>query len=253
MGQGLMMGYAFTALRRVSSGNLTPGMPDMSSLDDLVQPVRLAAAAYVIAVLPLVITLITTGFSVMAMLSAPRTKARPAKAAVQTMAVPSAIATESDEGKDPNQLLQEMADQAAAAQAAGTSLEEPYDEPAAEPESHGGEAGVAALLMATLSFVWALGYFPVAFMVAAISQSVWSTLDPREGLRAISAMGKTYWHAAGLAAVLFVGCGIVRAVVGLHPVTGFLLGPVVECYQWLAVGCLLGLAIFKRAVELGFD
>lgn len=255
--QGLMMGYAFTALRRVSHGNLTAGMPDMASLDDFVQPVRLAAASYLIAMLPFILVLFTTGFSLLNMVASAAHKARAPRAKVTKKYTPPPsaipIATESDdEGKDPNELLQELADQAAAAQASGTPMEDPEPEPEPEPEASGGSA-VAGIVLGTLSLIWALGYFPVAFMVAAISQSVWSTLDPREGLRAISAMGQTYWHAVGVTTALFVGCGLVRALVGVHPLTGFVLGPVVECYQWLAVGCVLGLAIFKRAEALGFD
>ena len=43
------------------------------------------------------------------------------------------------------------------------------------------------------------------------------------------------------------------ALLGLIPLAGKFLGAFVQSYTYLAVGCLLGLAVFKKAPELGLD
>jgi hypothetical protein len=42
-------------------------------------------------------------------------------------------------------------------------------------------------------------------------------------------------------------------VLGLIPLAGKFLGAFVDSYAYLVIGCLLGLAVFKKAAELGLD
>jgi predicted Zn finger-like uncharacterized protein len=53
--QGLLLAYAFTAINRVSSGNLRDYMPDVSDPTSLVEPLRLSAAALIVSAGPLLL------------------------------------------------------------------------------------------------------------------------------------------------------------------------------------------------------
>jgi hypothetical protein len=90
-------------------------------------------------------------------------------------------------------------------------------------------------------------------VAAAISRGFLSTLNPVAGISAIRSMGATYWSAMGV----YTGIAVVEtalvAVLGFIPLAGKFLGAFVQSYTYLAVGCLLGLAVFKKAPELGLD
>lgn len=104
-----------------------------------------------------------------------------------------------------------------------------------------------------LALLWKLVYSPVALVAGAISQSFLKTLNPVVGLDAIRKMGPTYWAAMGLYTVLAVGEFLAGAALGLVPFVGAFLRAFVQSYAYLAIGCLLGLAVFKKAPELGLD
>ena len=90
-------------------------------------------------------------------------------------------------------------------------------------------------------------------MAAAISRSFLATLNPLEGLSGIRAMGATYWSAMGVYTAIAVVEFVLVALLGLIPFAGRFLGAFVQSYTYLATGCLLGFAVFKRAPELGLD
>jgi hypothetical protein len=46
---------------------------------------------------------------------------------------------------------------------------------------------------------------------------------------------------------------IVGAILGFIPLLGGLVRAFVDAYAYLMIGCTLGLAVFKKAPELGFD
>ena len=52
---GLLYAYSFTAINRVSSGNTTNFMPDISDIWDLVKPVLLGIAAMIVSLGPLIL------------------------------------------------------------------------------------------------------------------------------------------------------------------------------------------------------
>ena len=70
------------------------------------------------------------------------------------------------------------------------------------------------------------------------------------GIFAIVRMGAVYWQAL----IIFVTIGavslLVSYVLGLVAPLGLILGPFVKTYAALAIGCTLGLAVFKRAAQL---
>jgi hypothetical protein len=90
-------------------------------------------------------------------------------------------------------------------------------------------------------------------VAAAISRGFLATLNPVAGISAIRIMGPTYWAAMGV----FTGIAVVETMLvgalGFIPLAGRFLAAFVQSYTYLASGCLLGLAVFKKAPELGLD
>ena len=121
-----------------------------------------------------------------------------------------------------------------------------------EPES---SPGVPAwvLLAFLLAIVWKVVYSPIALVAGAISHSFVATLNPVAGLVAIRRMGTTYWTAMAVYTGIVVVEVVVTSVFGLIPLAGRLINGFVQSYTFLAIGCLLGLAVFKKAPELGLD
>jgi hypothetical protein len=243
-GQGLLMAYAFTALNRVAHGKFEPAVPELAGLEDVVRPLRLSIAAFLISAGPLVLVAIGSG----AMFAASAAPKNVPKSVRVIRALPSVPATPVDPeigAADPTAALKDLAATADAIQKGNVQLEEPAAQPPALP--------AWTPLAFGLALAWLVAYFPVAFMVAAISQSFFTTLNPLEGLRAILAMGATYWQATALAALLFAAHSCVAFALKPVPVAYLTAGSVADAYAWLALGCLLGLAIHKKARELGFD
>jgi hypothetical protein len=101
--------------------------------------------------------------------------------------------------------------------------------------------------------VWWLVYAPIALAVAAISRSFLTTINPIVGIDSIRKMGPVYWQAMGIytvIAVVQVGLGLALALI---PFVGGVIKAFVDSYAFLAIGCTLGLAVFKKAPELGLD
>lgn len=111
--------------------------------------------------------------------------------------------------------------------------------------------GVASLLV--LGYLWKLVYSPVALIVAAVSRSVVQTLNPLVGFGAILRMGPVYAQAMAVYAAIAVGQGILDFPLTFLPIAGGVLSGFVDSYANLCIGCALGLAVFKRAPELGLD
>ena len=99
-------------------------------------------------------------------------------------------------------------------------------------------APLAALGM-VLSGVWMIVYMPVALMVAALSKSMLNTVNPIIGIDTIKKMGSTYWEALVIYAVLAAAQWVAGFALGFIPLAGRL--------------ATLGLAVYKKAVELAWD
>lgn len=215
--QGLLLAYAFTAINRVSSGNLRSFTPDISDLTALVEPLRLSLAALLVSSAPLLLLIYLY----------PSAVPRALHLAEAAVSVPVARAQDAEE--------------------ATPASEAPPD--AKEEET---TPGWVLPLMA-LAVLWKLVYSPIALAVAAISRSFLSTLNPVVGVGCIRSMGSVYWEAMGIYTVVVMIQSALGLGFGLIPILGTLVRAFIDAYAYLAIGCTLGFAVFKKARELGVE
>jgi hypothetical protein len=109
------------------------------------------------------------------------------------------------------------------------------------------------MLGIVIAAIWMVAYTPVALIVAALSKSILSTLNPVIGVDTIKKMGGTYWQALGVYLALVMAQFVLGIVLDLIPFAGGLVMGFVNAYAALAIGCTLGLAVFKKGAELGWD
>jgi hypothetical protein len=112
--------------------------------------------------------------------------------------------------------------------------------------------GPIVMLGIVIAVIWMVAYLPVALTVAARTKRVLSTLSPAIGVDTIKKMGGTYWQALAIYLAIVVAQTVAAYVLGLIPFAGSLAAAFVNAYAALAIGCTLGLAVFKRATELGW-
>jgi hypothetical protein len=222
LSKGVLVWYGFTALTKVSVGNVRGYMPNFGDIIDIVHPLRLSLAAFLAASWPLI--LVIWFFGAPAILQQAR-------------------------GLDTSVVhAHQVADEQAAAEGEAMA---PNAEPLQRPER--GASPALGLLLFVVAALWHLFYMPMALIVAAISRGFFKTLNPLIGLEAIAKMGAAYWFAAGIYFVLTLAQVSLERLLGLIPIAGALLGAFVAAYAWLAAGCALGLAVFKKARELNLD
>jgi hypothetical protein len=218
LSMGALYAYCFYALNRVSNGNLKGFMPDLGDIWSFVEPCKLGIAALVVSSGPLM--LITTWSGI---------------------GVARSFLTE---GPRP-------AVEMSVAHAEGEAQAE------VEPETAGPVLSGGMLLLATLliipAILWKIAYTPVALTVAAISRSVLATLNPVIALDTVKRMGIVYWQAMLISTVLTFGKWVVDFLLSFIPFVGGIAASFVDAYVYLAIGCTLGLAVFKKAPELGLD
>jgi hypothetical protein len=249
--QGLLYAYAFNAINKVSAGDLKSVMPNVGDVSDLVEPLRGGVAAFLISTGPLVLlaflhppaeVLGSAGLSAPAALTgAPAATPEPTlPPQVQELVVEPAGGDEEEGAAEEN----------------GTEGGTTAGTDGGRPDEAGyPDTGVPGwvLLAYVLTIVWKVLYSPVALVAAAISRGFLPTLNPVAGISAIRSMGSTYWSAMGVYTGIVVVETVLVAVLGFIPLAGKFLGAFVQSYTYLAVGCLLGLAVFKKAPELGLD
>ena len=256
--QGLLMAYSFTALNRVSSGRMQGFIPEIGDITDLARPLRLGFAALLISSGPMLVLLFVypdvlvdlvpqmkrTSTALLPVAHAQETEQAPrtegeADGEAQS---PEGLA---EEGLTPEQIEEER--KLLAAEKAREEAEERVYEAARKRRR------ALALALFVVAGLWQLVYSPIALIVAGISQGFFQTLNPVVGVGAILKMEQTYWHAAAIYTVLaLVRWGLALAL-SLIPFVGAVLQAFVDSYAWLAIGCALGLAVFKKAPELGLD
>jgi hypothetical protein len=212
--QGSLFAYCFYALNRVAGGNLKGFMPPVGDFWELVPPMKLGLGAMVISAGPLMAIFFLSGIGVAgSFVSDASPSATPV---VHAASAPSAV----DEVAEPR-------------------------------------LGPAGMLVATLllipAILWKIAYTPVAFVVAALSRSLLSTLNPTIGFDTIKKMGPTYWQAMLIYTVLAFGQWVLGFLLSWIPFVGGIVASFVDAYVYLAIGCTLGLAVFKKAPELGWD
>jgi hypothetical protein len=244
---GLLYGYAFTAINRVSAGNTTNFMPEISDFSGLLKPVFLGLAAMIISRGPMLVLLFVLGVSsIFALMSASQGAAEPSYEATP---MPEELkAYLESEGMTPEEIadMQERYGMADGDSGSGFSLDGP-------PSAGAVGSALMALVILPFALLWWLLYTPIALIAAAISQSFFATLNPVTGIDAIRRMGSIYWEAWLVYTGIAIVGGIGGAIVGMVPLLGSFLAAFVQAYVFLCIGCLLGFAVFKRAKELGVD
>jgi hypothetical protein len=245
LSQGVLMAYCFYALSRVADGNMKDFMPDITNPWDLVPPLRFGAAAFLISTGPaFLVLLLGPGLGLASLLFAGGKAPEPAVVHAHALVQPPPEGAETEaepsaDEEDPTPPGEE-----------GASGTVPED---AEGLAALGLFSPGFLLLFLLALVWKLVYTPVALTVAGLSRSALSTLNPLIGFSTILSMGGVYWQAMAIYTVIAIAQTIIGFVFGMIPLAGSLVNAFVNAYAYLAIGCTLGLAVFKKARELGVD
>ncbi len=235
--QGLLYAYAFTAINRVSSGNTTDFMPNISDITDLIKTVCLGVAAMLISSGPMFVLLIVLGVgSIFALMGSGMGAEEP-----------------SYEATPMPEELQAFLEQEGLSEEEIAEMQESYAQPGDFSAAPALGAAVGALIALPFALLWKLLYSPIALIAAAISQSFFATLNPIIGVDAIRRMGSIYWEAWLVYTGIAIVSGILAAILGVVPFLGGFLAAFVQAYAFLSFGCLLGFAVYKRAKELGVD
>ena len=255
LSQGLLYSYAFTAINRVSSGDMGSFMPNVGDVGDLIQPMRCGIAALLISTGPLL---------VLAFMHPPQEVL-----AGMGIAAPAALTGEPAPTPEPSlpPELQGLIETPPPGEGEGEeAAEDPGEAPS--PEEAAARAEMAAAELEGMSepatpawvfagyvaaIAWKILYSPVALVAAAISRGFLATLNPLAGIGAIVRMGGIYWFAMGVYTLIVLVETFAVGALNMIPLAGRFLSAFVQSYTYLAIGCLLGLAVFKKAPELGLD
>ena len=211
---GALYGYCFYALNRVASGNLKGFMPQIGDFWEFVEPCKLGITAFLASTGPLLLIVMWSGISV-------------AKSF--------------------------MADNPPAVEMSVVHAQPSEEEEIAEgPKVSGGMLLLATLLLIP-AILWKIVYTPVSLTVAALSRSVLSTLNPVIAMDTVKRMGTVYWQAMLIYTILAFGQWVLNFLLSFIPFIGWIFASFVDAYVYLCIGCTLGLAVFKKAPELGWD
>jgi hypothetical protein len=261
LSQGLLYAYAFTAINRVSAGDLKSFMPNVGDISDLIQPMRVGLAALLISTGPLLLLVFmhppdevlgAMGVSAPAALTG-----QPARSPEPT--VPPEMQALLEENAPPDEAPADGEpdageggeDEAGAGEGEPNASADGQYRGEFTPEEPAVPAWVMLAYVAAI--LWKILYSPVALVAAAISRGFLATLNPLAGIGAIQRMGGTYWSAMGVYTLIALVETVLVGGLGMIPIAGRFLGAFVQSYTYLAIGCLLGLAVFKKAPELGLD
>jgi len=235
--QGVLMAYSFSALSKVAGGNLKQYMPDFSDISDLVTPLRLGLAALIISAGPLV---------VVAMVAV-------VPAFLTPLVAVEAVNAQAPEPSPPPESGGEEGEETALAEEEAVPIPEGEGAPGAPPAEEPDRAPLWVLPAVVLALAWKVVYTPVALIVAGVARSFWQTLNPILGAATIFRMGGTYWHAAAIYTAIVAVQWAISYPLRSVPVAGSLVIGFIDAYVYLAIGCTLGLAVFKKAKELDLE
>jgi hypothetical protein len=242
--QALLYAYAFTAINRVSSGDTTNFMPEISDVSDLIKTVVLALGAMLVSAGPLILLVVLGLGAALSMIG-------PGMGGGDPVFDSAGAPPEFREMLREQGMSEEEIAEFEESYGADLDQEDPYAEPEVSVAAVG--AGIGVLIAFPFAALWALLYSPIALIAAAISRSFLATLNPLTGIDAIRRMGSVYWEAWFLYTGIVIAQAIVSAILGFIPFLGPFLAAFVQCYAYLSFGCLLGFAVFKRAEVLGLD
>lgn len=256
---GILLWYSFHTLYQVASGNLTRFIPEFNDISDLTHPLRLSGMVLFVTWGPLLLLgVLFTANVGMGMDFSSILGGAPVEEEAATP--PSASGEEDPTLVEVQNLLGDIGDEATANEDVTGEIQPEQAVPSPTPGQPATAAsttpaqaasGVSLLLLVAL--FWKVAYTPVALIVAALSKNVWSVLNPLIGIDTIRRMGSVYWHVM----LIYTGLTVVELgigkIFGLVPIAGVIGMAFVKAYIAIATGCALGLAVYKKAPELGWD
>lgn len=256
--QGILFWYSFHSLYQVAKGNMRRAMPEFNDIADLYRPLRLSGGVLLIGWAPALLLMVMLGSSLgmggliwgqqeeptaMAQLAPTQREAEQDAAVTAVLDILGENAGEAEE----TPVSESEEDEAAVARRLGVTP------PRATTPATATEYTLGLSLLIGLALAWKVAYTPVALIVAALSSNFWSILNPLIGVDTMKRMGPVYMQVM----LIYSGFAAVRWALGMAlgyvPFLGGVGMSFVDAYFYLAVGCLLGLAVFKRAHELGWD
>ncbi len=116
------------------------------------------------------------------------------------------------------------------------------------------------VILAAITLIWGLFYFPAACAVAGYTRSFFATINPLVGLDTIRRLGLDYVKILFMGFLLLAASGLVGAVLGMifvpFDMPGFgnlpakAIGSLFAFYLWIVFSCVLGFAIYKASDRL---
>jgi hypothetical protein len=232
---GLLIGYSFSAVLRVSSGRTDGYMPNFSDFGDVANAGRLAFGAFLASSWPLLLVMFLAPQAALVKAEGPALDVVHAQEAEGPVA----------EEEDPEEESEDESPESGATPAPSYS--------GLEDESGEESVPVHLSLLWVLAMLWRFLYTPMALIAAAISQSFLKTLNPLIGIESIHKMGSDYWKAVAIYSVLVTIQWFAHLGLDLVPIAGSLVASFIDAWVMVASGCALGIAVFKRAAALGLD
>jgi hypothetical protein len=243
--QGVLLSYCFFAVSRVASGNLRDFTPDFRGISDLTDPLRLGLGVLIVTWGPMLALMFLVPS--ITLLGREMSSGPPmTMAAVHAQEPPPASA-------EPEAAPEEPEESPEAKEESGSTAAAHHDAEEAEASRAAAAGAAGAVVLFVVLVIWKLVYTPVALMVAALSRSFFKILNPILGIDTIRRMGGIYWQAL-LIYTFFAGAqwGL-GFVLDRIPIAGLIAKSFLDAYAYLAVGCTLGLAVFKKSRELEWD
>jgi hypothetical protein len=257
--QGILLWYSFHSLYQVAKGNMRRAMPEFNDISDLYRPLRLSGGVLLIGWAPALLLMAVLGSSlglgglIWGQQKEPAPIEQPAQTERETeqdTAVAGLLEVFKETGGEEEGALAAKNEE----EASPSAREVEVTPPQATTPATATEYTFGLSLLIGLVLAWKVAYTPVALIVAALSSNLWSIVNPLIGVDTIKRMGPVYMQVM----LIYSGFAAARWAVGsalgyVLPLTGGVVMSFVDAYFYLAVGCLLGLAVFKRANELGWD
>lgn len=116
------------------------------------------------------------------------------------------------------------------------------------------------VILAAITLIWGLFYFPAACAVAGYTRSFFATINPLVGLDTIRRLGLDYVKILFMGFLLLIASGFVGAVLGMifvpFDMPGFgnlpakAIGSLFGFYLWIVFSCILGFALYKASDRL---
>ncbi len=116
------------------------------------------------------------------------------------------------------------------------------------------------VVLAAISLIWGLFYFPAACAVAGYTRSFFSTLNPLVGLDTIRRLGFDYFKILFMGFLLLAAAVMIGAVLntiffafempGVGNIPAKAVGSLFGFYLWIAFSCVLGIALYKASDRL---